>query len=279
MKRSSTRNLATMLADILEDRIAERTPGSEEKVRISGVLGEGMQGKVMQGKWKGVDVAYKVVQLPSSTTKQDKAETRALLEMAISATMAHPNVVQTYSYEMVFVQNNSAANGKSNLGGSGVDDDAAMSAELLKSGSVATDGDGAEFFMESPATGTVTQKRSGGHYEARLIQVRRCFLVNPPSMLPRAGRGGQWLGLKARVFARVLTGGGGGYHCTTTIPSRDSIPPALLSSFLLPIICLSLFLVASPSLSPPKHPFAARNVASSVCLPCLLNDVPFSCLS
>lgn len=32
---------------------------------------------------------------------QNKKETRALLEVAISATLAHPNLVQTYSYEIV----------------------------------------------------------------------------------------------------------------------------------------------------------------------------------
>lgn len=72
----------------------------DNDVRVTGMLGQGSQGKVMSGIWKGVKVAYKITQLPVMASKQGKAETRALMEMAISATMSHPNVVQTFSYSL-----------------------------------------------------------------------------------------------------------------------------------------------------------------------------------
>ena len=70
-----------------------------------GVLGQGTQGKVLLGRWKGVKVAYKITQIPmgGSDTKTHRAEMHALMELAISAAMGHPNVVQTYNYELVKV--------------------------------------------------------------------------------------------------------------------------------------------------------------------------------
>lgn len=72
-------------------------------MKITGMLGEGKQGKVYSGKWKGVNVAYKVIHLPVEMSKEGKARARAVMELAISATMAHPNVVQTYNYEIVYI--------------------------------------------------------------------------------------------------------------------------------------------------------------------------------
>ena len=75
----------------------------------------------MLGRWKGVDVAYKVIQLPVQMSEQDSREARALLEMAISATMAHPNVVQTYSYDMAYIKGVKMISNASSLGNRSVE--------------------------------------------------------------------------------------------------------------------------------------------------------------
>lgn len=164
------RTLATVLNDILHERITYKGP--EEKVQILGVLGRGMQGKVMLGKWKGVDVAYKVVQLPMAMSQQDSAHTRAMLEMAISATMAHPNVVQTYSYEMVYVEAESpfatppATAEALTEGGAGGEADVNVDSILEASVSLAE--------QDEPLA-----IQAAGHHEARLIQVR--WRAQPPA--------------------------------------------------------------------------------------------------
>eukprot|EP00873_Tetraselmis_striata_P024266 jgi/Tetstr1/444530/TSEL_032408.t1 len=187
--REAERTLATVLNDILHERITYKGP--EEKVQILGVLGRGMQGKVMLGKWKGVDVAYKVVQLPMAMSQQDSAHTRAMLEMAISATMAHPNVVQTYSYEMVYVEAESpfatppATAEALTEGGAGGEADVNVDSILEASVSLAE--------QDEPLA-----IQAAGHHEARLIQelcdrktlrynLDKKKLVAPGEELPQPG--------------------------------------------------------------------------------------------
>lgn len=57
---ASSASLQSMLVDIMGEHAAAKVGGSEEKVAIRGLLGKGMQGTVYLGRWKGVDVAYKV---------------------------------------------------------------------------------------------------------------------------------------------------------------------------------------------------------------------------
>ena len=74
---------------------------SDEVVEIQTIIGMGNYGKVYRGLWKGVTVAYKVIQYPEGTVgEQDQYKTTAIMETAISASMSHPNVVQTYSYDI-----------------------------------------------------------------------------------------------------------------------------------------------------------------------------------
>lgn len=68
---------------------------------MQGIIGVGNFGKVYKGLWKGVTVAYKVIQYPAdSIGEQEQCTTTAIMETAISASMSHPNVVQTYSYNI-----------------------------------------------------------------------------------------------------------------------------------------------------------------------------------
>ncbi|XP_075264393.1 uncharacterized protein LOC142356349 [Convolutriloba macropyga] len=185
-----SQKLTSMLVDILHQRHATTAASGTEDVQVKGMLGQGKQGKVMLGKWKGVDVAYKVIQLPEQMSKTDSAETRALLEMAISATMAHPNVVQTYSYEVVHIEAGQAGTPGAG-GGPKVDDTITTSeAETHEDGSAILDAAASEDIMQS-ASGQ-------GYQEARLIQelcdkntLRHCLnskvLCSKGEKLPHVG--------------------------------------------------------------------------------------------
>lgn len=64
------------------------------EVVLGPLLGKGSFGKVYRGIWKGVPVAIKVMQASLSDAGKDKPG--AQLEAAVSMSIAHPNVVQTY---------------------------------------------------------------------------------------------------------------------------------------------------------------------------------------
>lgn len=52
------------------------------------------------GTWRGSVVAVKAIVLPAALSGKAKRERMAVMEAAISSTMAHPNIVQTYTYDM-----------------------------------------------------------------------------------------------------------------------------------------------------------------------------------
>ena len=51
--------------------------------------------------WKGSLVAVKSLVLPASLSGKERREKMAIMETAISSSVSHPNVVQTFTY---FVQ-------------------------------------------------------------------------------------------------------------------------------------------------------------------------------
>lgn len=165
--------LASIMSDILDQRLISKPRCAEEKVKVLGILGQGMQGKVMLGLWKGVKVAYKVVQLPIAMSKHDNAHARALLEMAISATMAHPNVVQTYSYEMVHIEPTSD--------NALVGDASTDAAEIIDSTQVGNDEDAGRFdpVLEDVDSCSAREAVQSGIHEARLIQAGCHMHRNP----------------------------------------------------------------------------------------------------
>jgi len=73
----------------------------KDRVQILELLGTGGNGKVYRGLWKGVTVAYKIVQLPPNKSKLEREQKKMAMETVISSSLRHPNVVQTFSYEIV----------------------------------------------------------------------------------------------------------------------------------------------------------------------------------
>ncbi|KAG1675607.1 hypothetical protein FOA52_014195, partial [Chlamydomonas sp. UWO 241] len=72
----------------------------EVKIDETQLLGEGAFGKVYKGVWHGTEVAIKTIVLPSNMSGIQKHEHMAIMEAAISTSMSHPNIVQTFTYSI-----------------------------------------------------------------------------------------------------------------------------------------------------------------------------------
>ncbi|KXZ50665.1 hypothetical protein GPECTOR_15g349 [Gonium pectorale] len=66
----------------------------DAELELFGMLGSGAFGVVYRGIWRGLPAAIKTLIVPEATVdKEGRARQRAVLEAAISMSMAHPNVV------------------------------------------------------------------------------------------------------------------------------------------------------------------------------------------
>ena len=88
-----------------------------ESIQTVELLGEGNFGKVHKGLWRGTVVAVKTMILPANMSGQEKREKMAVMEAAISSSLSHPNIVQTYTYAIRPVRNGNEAGGGGGGGG------------------------------------------------------------------------------------------------------------------------------------------------------------------
>eukprot|EP00198_Chlamydomonas_reinhardtii_P011654 XP_001700991.1 predicted protein [Chlamydomonas reinhardtii] len=70
------------------------------ELELKEMIGEGTFGKVYRGLWRGTEVAIKTIILPTNMSGKEKRERMAVMEAAISSSLAHPNVVATYTYQI-----------------------------------------------------------------------------------------------------------------------------------------------------------------------------------
>ncbi|KAG2484907.1 hypothetical protein HYH03_016293 [Edaphochlamys debaryana] len=75
------------------------------------MIGEGTFGKVYRGLWRGTEVAIKTIILPANMSGKEKREKMAVMEAAISSSLAHPNVVATYTYQIKPLRDSSSDHG------------------------------------------------------------------------------------------------------------------------------------------------------------------------
>ncbi|KAG2437335.1 hypothetical protein HXX76_005992 [Chlamydomonas incerta] len=84
--------------------VAPSSRTAVDELELQAILGEGSYGRVYRALWRGTTVAVKVILLPAHMSGRERHERMAVMEAAISSSLSHPNVVQTYTYTVEEVQ-------------------------------------------------------------------------------------------------------------------------------------------------------------------------------
>ncbi|GAX79342.1 hypothetical protein CEUSTIGMA_g6784.t1 [Chlamydomonas eustigma] len=79
-------------------------PEEADKLKLLDLLGEGAFARVYRGLWDGIQVAVKIMILPGDLSRSEKRERMAIMEAAISTSLSHPNIVQTYTYSFAAIE-------------------------------------------------------------------------------------------------------------------------------------------------------------------------------
>lgn len=73
-------------------------PTRADEIHLHHMIGQGATGTVYRGEWRGTVVAVKRMVLPSAMSNSERAQKMAVMEIAISSSLQHPHLVQTYTY-------------------------------------------------------------------------------------------------------------------------------------------------------------------------------------
>jgi hypothetical protein len=111
-RRAGTRARASQLIDsvkrklsrvsdvVTDEGMAQSLASFHDLDTSSHLLGQGGYGSVFKGRWRDLVVAVKRMVLPSELSHRDKRQMMALMELAITSTLLHPNIVKTHSYSI-----------------------------------------------------------------------------------------------------------------------------------------------------------------------------------
>ncbi|GAX77878.1 hypothetical protein CEUSTIGMA_g5320.t1 [Chlamydomonas eustigma] len=103
------------LMDGVRQHMKEDAEKPYENIEIMEMLGQGSFGKVYKGIWRGTVVAIKSMVFSKQMSNVEKHERMAIMEAAISSSLSHPNIVQTYTYSLRSISDESAALDSSSL--------------------------------------------------------------------------------------------------------------------------------------------------------------------
>ncbi|GIL91710.1 hypothetical protein Vretimale_14832 [Volvox reticuliferus] len=150
-------------------RKSANSGGLSTDLILGEMIGEGTFGKVYRGLWRGTEVAIKTIILPTNMSGKEKREKMAVMEAAISSSLAHPNVVATYTYQIKPLKDSSAQK-------TGRPSDELTASAIIVGNDKATDGGGSGQRLEDPLAPfkediDEAQNRAAGihSYEVQLV--------------------------------------------------------------------------------------------------------------
>lgn len=103
--------------EVREKMSCEQLGNVDDAMELETELATGGYGVVYKGKWRGIPVAIKTVVFSDSPSKTYKGRERAIIEAAISSSVAHKNVVQTYHHSFKRLEPTATANEPCNVKG------------------------------------------------------------------------------------------------------------------------------------------------------------------